>query len=429
MNSINNIQIPEPLSPSVTESFAYHTIQSRFPEIVTKAIDTFHRLWKTFDPSGDEDAKNILHELSKFRYELMTDKPLDPLEVKTAQDFEQWTIATDDEKKRVSPKDLSWFTGAWLFIECYGYRKIADIFMCSEKFSSYDVFNEQKCNSLISNMDSIRKLVPFLYDKSVESLTWLELSLWGNRCDLSLKPTTPSYNDILGDLDSLRRNIIVNDTDAIIRRILDLKSTAAKGSIKIDIVMDNAGFECFTDICLMNHLTNLFGEQLDQIRIHVKCYPWFVSDVMVKDFHWILDHFTAKEERSSELKQLGSKWKDFLQNNKWKLIASPFWTTSYDYDSMKRVDPQLYQLLESSSLILFKGDLNYRKLLGDLNWPHDTPFATAIRSFRPNFLATLRTNKADLVCNLDPSMESSLPSDFMVTGEFAVVQVYDPVNK
>lgn len=421
-------KLPKPLSASVENSFAYHTIQSRFPEIVTRAIDTFHRLWKKFDPSGDEEAKSILHEISRMRYQLMTDKPLDALECQTAGDFEQWAFAMEEEKRRVSPQELSWFTGSWLFVECYGYRKIADIFMCSSKFAKFDAFHAQKCESLTSNMDSIIKLIPFVQDKSIETLSWLELSLWGNRCDLSLKPTTPSYNDIFSDLIALRSKIVVNDFGAVVTRIMDLKASEGKNSVTIDFVLDNAGFECFTDICLMSHLTDLLGQQLDKIRIHVKCYPWFVSDVMVKDFHWILDRFTSEGERCPQLKELGAKWKSYVQSNKWTLIASPYWTLPYDYDCMKKIDPRLYSQLETSSLLLLKGDLNYRKLLGDLDWPHDTTFSTVLRNFKPTFLATLRTNKADLICNLDPSVESKLPTDFMVTGEFAVVQVYDPMS-
>lgn len=422
-----SVKIPEPLTPSIQESFAYQTIQSRFPEIVTKAIDTFHRLWKAYDSSATEESKSLIHDLSEMRYQLMTDKPLEPLKVKSAPDYDTWTVALNEESQRVAPKDLSWFTGSWLFVECFGYRKIADIFMSHDKFTLFDPFDEQKRNTLIANMNSIRKLIPFLDEKSnIDVMSWLELSLWGNRCDLSLKSTTPNYDDILADLKALRSNIIVNEMENIKNHIINLKATAAKGSVTIDYVLDNAGFECFTDICLISYLTDYFDEKLDQIRIHVKCYPWFVSDVMLKDFHWILDQFTHAEETCSKLKTLGTKWKQLVQSKKWNLIASPYWTLPYDYHNMKNVDGKLYSLLQTSSLILFKGDLNYRKLLGDLNWPHDTPFSTVIRDFKPSFLATLRTNKADLICNLDPSLESTLPTDFMVTGEFAVVQVYDP---
>jgi hypothetical protein len=52
---------------------------------------------------------------------------------------------------------------------------------------------------------------------------------------------------------------------------------------------------------------------------------------------------------------------------------------------MKRIAPDLYATLEetSSFVSLIKGDLNYRKLIGDLNWPYYTPLAQAVGTFRP----------------------------------------------
>ena len=62
-----------------------------------------------------------------------------------------------------------------------------------------------------------------------------------------------------------------------------------------------------------------------------------------------------------------------------------FWASPYDFSEMKRIAPDLYATLEetSSFVSLIKGDLNYRKLIGDLNWPYYTPLAQAVGTFRP----------------------------------------------
>ena len=108
--------------------------------------------------------------------------------------------------------------------------------------------------------------------------------------------------------------------------------------------------------------------------------------------------------------------------------------TPYDFSEMKRIAPDLYATLEqTSSFVLIKGDLNYRKLIGDLNWPHDTPLAQAVITFRPTAFCAVRTCKADLIANLNVNIETnanyekllkSYPNTnkWMNTGDYGVIQ-------
>ena len=88
--------------------------------------------------------------------------------------------------------------------------------------------------------------------------------------------------------------------------------------------------------------------------------------------------------------------------------AHPFWTSPYDFNDMKQIAPDLYESLQrESSFLLIKGDLNYRKLIGDLNWPHHTPLAQAVRVFKPTSLCAVRTCKADLLANLNLNLDEN----------------------
>ena len=56
-----------------------------------------------------------------------------------------------------------------------------------------------------------------------------------------------------------------------------------------------------------------------------------------------------------------------------KLIR--FYSLGRPFHEMKDHTPELYQQLRTeSSLVVFKGDLNYRKLVGDLNWEYTATF-------------------------------------------------------
>jgi Damage-control phosphatase ARMT1-like domain len=89
-----------------------------------------------------------------------------------------------------------------------------------------------------------------------------------------------------------------------------------------------------------------------------------------------------------------------------------------------QIDPELFDLLNSSGLTIYKGDLNYRKLVGDVNWKPSTPPAEAFAGC-PTPLLALRTLKADVVIGLDNATVARMKDDWMVSGEFAVIQFLD----
>lgn len=92
---------------------------------------------------------------------------------------------------------------------------------------------------------------------------------------------------------------------------------------------------------------------------------------------------------------------------------------------MREVDLQLFQYLSEAHLIIFKGDLNYRKLVGDMNWDPTDDFLTCLRGFQPTNLCTLRTVKADVICGLKQGKAeelSRLNPKWMETGEYGLIK-------
>lgn len=474
--------IPPPLTAQDRSSFAYKTIKDRLPVIVVKTIDFFHRQRKELHKFGgtiesptesqvteiERDAKDIISELSKLRKDLETNKPALLLECLDLEadfqffndDIEIWNRALQ-ENKLVDGSLPRWFDSPWLLMECYLYRKIKEATLRTRHLKTFDPFVEQKqsaCKSSISQM-----IVVSTYLREVEKVIdedsnhshpsersvfglFISLALWANKSDLSIsgmnteKIQSLNLAENLRDtLDSLQENILCDNTSELWFKASSIKNRArdlskSQETIFIDLVADNSGYELFVDLCLIHFLSLMFCHPLEsgsvRFRIHLKRMPWFVSDALRQDVDWLVDYLTSLELDVS-LQALGKKWRSFLDSGFWQIQEHNFWTSPYDYSQMKSVAGDLYSNLSKSSLIIFKGDLNYRKLTGDRKWHILTPFRAALRDFSPSPLVTLRTAKADVVVGIeDISLfarinNNELPRDWMISGDYGLIQFVD----
>ncbi|CAG8624361.1 354_t:CDS:2, partial [Diversispora eburnea] len=114
--------------------------------------------------------------------------------------------------------------------------------------------------------------------------------------------------------------------------------------------------------------------------------------------------------------------------NQWIIETHYFWTSPYSYWHMSEKAPDLYLNLSKSSLIIYKGDLNYRKLVYDCKWSiTNTSFKEAIgplaskKDSSPPLLA-LRTCKAEVLVGIE---ESRIPP-FDDEKDWILVDSVDP---
>ncbi|WP_067024340.1 ARMT1-like domain-containing protein [Streptomyces dysideae] len=82
--------------------------------------------------------------------------------------------------------------------------------------------------------------------------------------------------------------------------------------------------------------------------------------------------------------------------------------------------------LAAATLTIVKGDLNYRRLMGDRMWPPATPFAD-VTAYFPGPVAALRTLKSDVITGLDARTEAALVETegqrWRTGGTHALIQV------
>ncbi|KAM9552557.1 damage-control phosphatase ARMT1 [Salvelinus alpinus] len=438
--------VPPSLSAKVEGSFAYLTVRDRLPTILTRVIDTIHRnknkFFEEFGEEGVQAEKRTIGFLSKLRNELLTDKPVLVL-CDGLEDTDSWNQYLQRQQRLLDERDpVSWFKSPWLYIECYMYRRIQEAIWLNPPISDFDVFNESKTQSFFESQQAVISLCTYLqgFNRNMDDLSetqlmeqfhkLLQVSLWGNRCDLSISAGMENSQKAspIDSLSDLKSFILVDDSNMVWSALTSAQRPGEDGKTtpgRVDIVLDNAGFELVTDLVLANFLVS--AGLAREVRFHGKSIPWFVSDVTAHDFQWTIRQTLAANHKW--MSKSGVQWQSYVRDGVWSYHDHPFWTMPHEYCDMAGDAPDLYATLQGADLILFKGDLNYRKLTGDREWDHMVPFDRALRGFGPAPLCSLRTLKANIQVGLQPGQGENLNTQepsWMTSGKYAVVQFSSP---
>lgn len=238
-------------------------------------------------------------------------------------------------------------------------------------------------------------------------------------------------NNLADLLDSLQENIICDESEQVWQLLTQLREKTKSGEkIHIDIILDNCSIELTADLILTDFL--LRNDFVSEITLHAKAYSWFISDVTKFEFDFLLKQLNSSN--SIVVDKFVKRIRGYLESGRVKLEhENIFWTLPHSYDEMTDVASDLYQnFAQKSSLVVFKGDLNYRKLIGDLDWPFDTRLKKAARRFQPANVCAIRTVKADLIAGIDLNNERYLKvveiyegtRKWMNTGDYGTIQFY-----
>jgi hypothetical protein len=216
----------------------------------------------------------------------------------------------------------------------------------------------------------------------------LHASLWGNRADLGFRI------GLVGNQDGDRGvNVVADDTETV------LNALETGGHRRVALVADNAGREILADLVLIDHL--LERRIADTVVLHVKPHPYYVSDATTPDVVACLRRMATIHGASADI---AGRLRDARSDGRLELYTHWFYSSPLPFHDLP---DDLAGEFGRASLTLLKGDLNYRRLVGDLHWLPTTPFAD-VASYFPSPVVTLRTLKSDVVVGLDAPLVAVL---------------------
>ncbi|MGP4109294.1 damage-control phosphatase ARMT1 family protein [Streptomyces sp. 4N509B] len=383
-------------------SFAWSVLARRHPTLI-RQVDEAH----PYGPVERAALEELLAEIGE-------NGAIRPLPA-TAPDRGRW--------ERWGLTELagrSWFEVPFLWAESYFYRRIlgaVGYFEPGGPWQGVDPFAPAKRSELASDtVDEELRALDALEGREVaeQGAALLQGALWGNRADLGFLASAPASASASGSAgDASAATGLVADDSAALWELLDPEKPPAA----VAVVADNAGRELIPDLLLVDHL--LRHTRADAVDLHVKPHPYFVSDAVTADLLAALERLRAAAGRAGEA---GARLWQALRDGRLAVRTHPFWCAPLSY---RRLPEDLRRSLASCSLTILKGDLNYRRLVGDRLWPPTTPFAE-LTAYFPTPVAALRTLKCDVVCGLTPEREAALDATgetWRSSGQHALVQV------
>ncbi|KAI6101735.1 DUF89 domain-containing protein [Pisolithus croceorrhizus] len=468
-------------------SFAHETLVIHWPTIIADLVDHIHQLIDGTLAAGSDDTlasgglgeaaadlkinegEEIISKVIRLKHRMESDQELE----KIPEDGEFYVDEYNSELEKLARIGKNtWFVVPWLFTE---YRLIRSYFKQTTYWADFDPFRTKKEETFRNSATAVYQIATMMHDMDSEkdSLVdpakllvlfkeMVQMCLWcvailtssrvvavasmfrGNATDLSflihLAPCDiEQFQEVGRDAQRVRKEYILKDDQESAWEHIESLQPRAGLVARCDIVLDNAGFELFTDLVFADFLVT-HTPYFSTVVFHPKLFPWFVSDVTPADFYRTIQSLSSPTffnktatttESARHLKEMVERWERYLREGVFCLSTAleggqkktQFWTGPWPYWYMEDKANELWRSLSESSLVIIKGDLNYRKLTGDVKWPVSTPFATALGPLAGSFpLLSLRTNKSDVVVGVPQDAADRLDKQdkrWKVNGKYA----------
>jgi hypothetical protein len=386
---------PPPILAGTAGSFARSVFHERHPKLVQRVLDVL--------PYGPAQRAAIARLLAESTHGV-----LEPVTEDTV-DRDRWLAWGEGLYGK------PWGEAPFLWAESFWYRRLLEAtgYFRPGPWRGVDPFAPIKNAELTGpavaqQLDALAELAGLAPEKKRDVL--LMSSLWGNRADLALQLTAGAgASDMPG---------LLADDSAALWTLLEQADPAT-----VSLVADNAGAELLPDLLLADHVleSGLAGE----VVVWVKPYPYFVSDATMADVAAVVEVLRAAPTR--EAQRIGHRLHTAFGAGRLVVRTHDFFCAPLPFAEMPAdLDAQLRE----ATVVVLKGDLNYRRLVGDCHWPATTPFATTV-SYFPAPVAALRTLKSDVVVGLTEQQVAELDAteqQWRTTGRHALIQAAQVVS-
>lgn len=410
---------PEFLS-DVPGSYPWRVLHERHPALIEKV-----RAATPYDVRVNRALDLLLEEIEGV---------IEPLE-DSAHDRDLWESWDRGHIGR------RWDDAPFLWAESYFYRRLlaAVGYFGPGPWRGVDPFEPFKQAELLGEAvdEELRELDALAALPSAERAQVLTLrALWGNRADLVFRVAAgPELagreSGLVADDSALLWSLIGGDETGVPgtsggsggseggsgRAAAGSPGDAGRGGLaRICLVADNAGSELLPDLVLIDHL--LHDRGTGEVVLHVKPLPYYVSDATPADVLACLRRMSAAD---GEAGAVAGRLRAALGSGRLLVRAHAFSCAPLPYREMPF---GMREDFASASLTIMKGDLNYRRLVGDRAWPHTTPFAEATAYF-PGPVAVLRTLKSEVAVGLGADVVKDLEATgrpWLTTGAHGLIQ-------
>lgn len=183
------------------------------------------------------------------------------------------------------------------------------------------------------------------------------------------------------------------------------------------------GYELFCDLCLAYLLITC--KISNEIVLHIKRMPWFVSDTTQSDLCFLMERLRV----DPTTKDLHTAFKSCIDQKLWIIKTDVFWTMPMSFHKMnihaQVLFNEMFMSPDTCCLVIFKGDLNYRKILNDEIWEVSTKFEDTIGCLRESHvpLLALRTCKSETLSGLEAGISDqvySIDSNWKINGKWGI---------